>query len=105
VFGHKDAASMSSVAPLPAPADDVASNSDTDYSSSEDRPFSPPRSSSYVSHQRVTVDTELSSANKGYGLLLKMGWKGSGAGLGPEADGELALFRQTLVTTRGEQIC
>ena len=72
----------------PTQPDDPSSDSEMDYSSSDDRPFEPPSSNSYVGHERVTVDTELSSANKGYGLLLKMGWRGSGQGLGLTGDGK-----------------
>jgi hypothetical protein len=91
---------MTSATPHNAQASGSTCDSDIDYSSSDDRPFSPRSASSYVPHQRVTVETELSSANKGYGLLVKMGWKGSGVGLGVGGSGESSLFSGSLPNVR-----
>lgn len=82
-------------------------DSERDYSSSDDRPFAAPSPSSYVAHQRVTVDTELADTNRGYRLLQKMGWKGSGVGLGLSGNGQCILHdfccRQCLRLARCEK--
>ncbi|ELU41488.1 G-patch domain-containing protein [Rhizoctonia solani AG-1 IA] len=40
----------------------------------------------------VTVNTKISSSNKGFGMLAKMGWK-EGEGLGASGQGERTLAR------------
>ena len=83
--------SMNTTTSQPAPEDFNDDSSDL-YSSSDERTFSPPpSSSSFVPHRRVDLNTELSEDNKGYRLLQKMGWKGSGEGLGVIGDGKLFL--------------
>lgn len=44
--------------------------------------------SNQVSHQKITLDTELGSNNVGFAMLKKMGWGGSGVGLGIDGSGE-----------------
>lgn len=41
----------------------------------------------YIPRKVVNLNTELGMDNLGYGLLLKMGWKGSGVGLGVDGKG------------------
>ncbi|CED82333.1 Zinc finger, C2H2 [Phaffia rhodozyma] len=41
----------------------------------------------YEPRKIVTLNTELGMDNLGYGLLIKMGWKGSGVGLGIDGKG------------------
>ena len=48
-------------------------------------------SSSYNGPMSMTMQTEVGRENVGYGLLVKMGWKGAGTGLGREGEGACLL--------------
>jgi hypothetical protein len=102
------AAQMSSKRPRDAPDDGAesdASSSSSGYRDFEGEPtasrFLPPSMSTrvgdgdddgslragYDGPVTRTMQTEVGQENVGYGLLVKMGWKGAGTGLGPEGEG------------------